>query len=357
MNAAESKKKMKDINFSFFTTIIQGDYYVILFNLLKANAIILDNELDVDYNAKKGLMSSYAWKFADENKDTEKMKKMVEDTINKRIAKEKKELFKFQNDAKLIQLKERMNEIFKDHHIPEYYSFSSTKSNDDNNDDNNEERNDPHYTDDHNAEECVSEDDGNKDDKGEGSEKKDAHEKGSSSNKQVIVLRKRVGETKSHDSFIPGSQPTFDLDISPLFDEVKKTNEVEKKMGKQQVKERVKLKSNYINKKVDTTDALTDIGKKRLREQVFYDDDDVILLIMNVQTLAPWLEVDTSVIDAYCSRLNYEERFKENNIKRNLFYTSMMVPRIIEDKKKDINKKIDGHYAFFSRHHRRSDET
>ncbi|GKD56012.1 hypothetical protein Tco_1289399 [Tanacetum coccineum] len=52
MNAAESKKKMKDVNFSFFTTITQGDYYVILFNLLKANAIILDNESDVDYSAK-----------------------------------------------------------------------------------------------------------------------------------------------------------------------------------------------------------------------------------------------------------------------------------------------------------------
>nr|GEW15580.1 hypothetical protein [Tanacetum cinerariifolium] len=68
-------------------------------------------------------------------------------------------------------------EIFKDPHILKYYCSSSTVSDDDNNDDNNgselgddkcdedciqmvrqaqeEERNDPHYTDDHNDEECV----------------------------------------------------------------------------------------------------------------------------------------------------------------------------------------------------------
>ncbi|GJZ09035.1 hypothetical protein Tco_0543318 [Tanacetum coccineum] len=202
MNAAESKKKIKDVNFSFFTIITQGDYYVILFNILKANAIILDNESDVDYNAKY-----------------------------------KDELFKFQNDAKLIQLKERMNDIFKDPHILEYYSSSSTKSNDDNDDDNNGseigDNNEISYG-------CYSDSSDEdyiqmKDDKGEGSEKK-------------MLMKRGV--------------------------------------------------------------------QKRLREQVFNDDDDVILLIINVQTLAPWLEVDTSVIDAYGSRLNYEERFKENNIKR-----------------------------------------
>ncbi|GKE47371.1 hypothetical protein Tco_1478629 [Tanacetum coccineum] len=52
MNASETKKKMKDVNFAFFPTIALGEYYVIVFNLLKVNAIILDNESDIDYNAK-----------------------------------------------------------------------------------------------------------------------------------------------------------------------------------------------------------------------------------------------------------------------------------------------------------------
>ncbi|GKB55855.1 hypothetical protein Tco_0912041 [Tanacetum coccineum] len=45
MNASESKKKMKDVELAFFPTVVAaGQYYVIVFNLLKANAVILDNE-------------------------------------------------------------------------------------------------------------------------------------------------------------------------------------------------------------------------------------------------------------------------------------------------------------------------
>ncbi|GJV51728.1 hypothetical protein Tco_1447469 [Tanacetum coccineum] len=68
-------------------------------------------------------------------------------------------------------------------------------------------------------------------------------------------------------------------------------------MGKQQEKEYVKLKSNYINKKVDTTDAVREDEKLVARsifdmqgnraEEVFNDDEGVILLSMNVQTVAP----------------------------------------------------------------------
>ncbi|GJZ64828.1 peptidase C48, SUMO/sentrin/Ubl1 [Tanacetum coccineum] len=141
MNTSESKKKMKDVSYAFFPLVVEGQYYVIVFNLLKANAEILDNEKDCDYNKyqevfdsvkalflkylKKhqhpcvdkltqekpakvlkfkwrteknkidsglytmmhiGLMSEYANKFGEDNKEEEKVKKMVEDAIKKRIA-------------------------------------------------------------------------------------------------------------------------------------------------------------------------------------------------------------------------------------------------------------------------------
>nr|GEW05801.1 hypothetical protein [Tanacetum cinerariifolium] len=54
-------------------------------------------------------------------------------------------LIKFQDDEKLLQLKQRMKEIFKEPEMPEYISSSSSESNDDNDDgsqlsDENEER-------------------------------------------------------------------------------------------------------------------------------------------------------------------------------------------------------------------------
>ncbi|GKC22566.1 hypothetical protein Tco_1024716 [Tanacetum coccineum] len=58
MNTSESKKKMKDVNFAFFLTVAEGQYYVIVFNLLKANAVILDNEKDNDFNKYKDVFDS-----------------------------------------------------------------------------------------------------------------------------------------------------------------------------------------------------------------------------------------------------------------------------------------------------------
>ncbi|GKD69534.1 peptidase C48, SUMO/sentrin/Ubl1, partial [Tanacetum coccineum] len=160
INTSESKKEMKDVSYAFFPIVVEGQYYVIVFNLLKANAEILDNEKDCDYNkyqevfdsvkalflkylkkhqhpcvdkltkekpakesqqqngrlallrkttdyltqmtnmrmryttkilmhemnTKRGLMSEYANKFGEDNKEEEKVKKMVEDAIRKRIA-------------------------------------------------------------------------------------------------------------------------------------------------------------------------------------------------------------------------------------------------------------------------------
>nr|GEZ20834.1 reverse transcriptase domain-containing protein [Tanacetum cinerariifolium] len=64
--------------------------------------------------------------------------------------------------------------------------------------------------------------------------------------------------------------------------------------------------------------------KKAQQEVVFNDDECTILFRMNIQSLAPGLEIDTSVIDAYVSILNYEEKFKMTNMKRHFFYKSMM---------------------------------
>ena len=61
------------------------------------------------------------------------------------------------------------------------------------------------------------------------------------------------------------------------------------------------------------------------REEVFNDDERTILFRMNIVSLTPGIEIDTSVIDAYVSILNYEEKFKMMNMKRHFFYTSMMV--------------------------------
>ncbi|GJR47257.1 peptidase C48, SUMO/sentrin/Ubl1 [Tanacetum coccineum] len=58
MNTSESKKKMKDVSYAFFPVVAEGQYYVIVFNLLKANAEILDNEKDCDYNKYQEVFDS-----------------------------------------------------------------------------------------------------------------------------------------------------------------------------------------------------------------------------------------------------------------------------------------------------------
>ncbi|GJX36503.1 hypothetical protein Tco_0248060 [Tanacetum coccineum] len=87
--------------------------------------------------------------------------------------------------------------------------------------------------------------------------------------------------------------------------------------------------------------------KRNSKEVVFNDDERMILFRMSIQSLAPGLEIDTSLIDTYVSILNYEEKFKMTNMKRHFFYTSMMVPGILEDKTKEIDMKIDAQYDRF----------
>ncbi|GKC84762.1 peptidase C48, SUMO/sentrin/Ubl1 [Tanacetum coccineum] len=122
------------------------------------------------------------------------------------------------------------------------------------------------------------------------------------------------------------------------------------------------LKSKYVKKTVNPAVELTKdeelLGRsifstqEEEEEEVFNDDESIILFRMNIKSLAPGLEIDTSVIDAYVSILNYEEKFKMTNMKRHFFYTSMMVPGILKDKTKEIEKKIDAQYdrSVFGRH-------
>nr|GEU85365.1 hypothetical protein [Tanacetum cinerariifolium] len=59
MNALESKKKMKDVELAFFPTVVAASqYYVVVFILLKANAVILDNEKHDGYNKYKEVFDS-----------------------------------------------------------------------------------------------------------------------------------------------------------------------------------------------------------------------------------------------------------------------------------------------------------
>ncbi|GJU39469.1 peptidase C48, SUMO/sentrin/Ubl1 [Tanacetum coccineum] len=59
MNASESKMKMKDVELAFFPKVVAaGQYYVIVFNHLKANAVTMDNEKHDDYNKYKEVFDS-----------------------------------------------------------------------------------------------------------------------------------------------------------------------------------------------------------------------------------------------------------------------------------------------------------
>nr|GEU99075.1 hypothetical protein [Tanacetum cinerariifolium] len=111
-------------------------------------------------------------------------------------------------------------------------------------------------------------------------------------------------------------------------------SEKKKKMG---------LKSKYVNKTVDPVVELTE-DEKLLGKSIFSTQEEEE---MNIQSLVPGLEIETSVIDVYVSIHNYEENFKTTNMKRHFFYTSMMVPGILEDKTKEIDKKIDAQYDRF----------
>ncbi|GKC65875.1 hypothetical protein Tco_1098473, partial [Tanacetum coccineum] len=101
---------------------------------------------------------------------------------------------------------------------------------------------------------------------------------------------------------LQGSQPTFDLGGSPTYEKMKIISEKKKKRG---------LKSKYVNKTMDPSVPLTEYEKllgrslfstqEEKEEEVFNDDERTILFRMNILSLAPRLEIDIQVIDAYVS--------------------------------------------------------
>ncbi|GKA84341.1 peptidase C48, SUMO/sentrin/Ubl1, partial [Tanacetum coccineum] len=342
---------------------------------------------------------------------------MLEENINN-ILIEKSEieekinesLIKFQDDEKLLQLKQRMKDIFKEPDMPEYLSSSSSESDDDNDDgsqlaDENEEsyRKETHSNDEDDVEIIaeVQKDERNETHyTAECSEKKDEQETGTSkkdeadNNKEEGMANKKATNQKINEEidpfddpkfgeyyiqnehlFVPtqtsaekkkdqtddvnwdsfleneeeiirkgrefsaeirkkaqqqereqkrkgkkekdqigsssqespvfgidnslqGSQPTFDLGASPTYEKMKILSEKKKKMG---------LKSKYVNKTVDPAVELTEDEKllgrsifstqEEEEEEVFNDNEGLILFRMNIQSLAPGLEIDTSVID------------------------------------------------------------
>ncbi|GJY15205.1 peptidase C48, SUMO/sentrin/Ubl1 [Tanacetum coccineum] len=250
-------------------------------------------------------------------------KSEIEEKINEN-------LIKFQDDEKLLRLKQRMKDIFIEPEMLEYLSSSSSKSDDDNDDgsqlaDENEERyrKEKHSND----VEIVAEEKfrnieekrtktllnvvKKKDEQETGNSKKDEHE---------MPEYLSSSSSKSNDDNDDGSQLADENEENPAVE----LTEDEKLLGR----------SIFITQEEE-------------EEEVFNDDEGMILFRMNIQSLARGLEIDTSVIDVYVSILNYEEKFKMMNMKRHFFYTSMMVPGILEDKTTEIDKKIDAQYERF----------
>nr|GEV82279.1 peptidase C48, SUMO/sentrin/Ubl1 [Tanacetum cinerariifolium] len=257
-------------------------------------------------------------------------KSKIEEKINEN-------LIKFQDDEKLLQLKQRMREIVKEPKIPEYLSSSSSESDDDKDDgsqlaNENEERYRKEKHSNHEDDvEIVTENDQTDDVVWESILENEeeiirkGHEFSAEQRKkaQQQERERKRRKKKEKDQIGSSSQdsPVFDIDNSLLG-----------------------LKSKYVNKTVDPTIELTKDEKllgriifstqEEEEEEVFNDDECTILFRMNIQSLAPGLKIDTSVIGAYVSTLNCEEKFKMTNMKHHFSYTSMMVPRILEDKTK-----------------------
>nr|GEX45392.1 peptidase C48, SUMO/sentrin/Ubl1 [Tanacetum cinerariifolium] len=171
--------------------------------------------------------------------------------------------------------------------------------------------------------------------------KREKHQTGSSSQESPVF---------GIDNSLQGSQPTFGLSASPTYEKIKIISEKKKKM---------EVNSKYVNKTVDPAVELTEDEKvlgrsifgtqEEEEEEVFNDDERMILFRMNIQSLAPGLEIDTSVIDEYVSILNHEEKFKMKNMKRHFFYTSMMMENDVKMQMEDVELSFfpiiaHGHY-------------
>ncbi|GKB49664.1 hypothetical protein Tco_0900417 [Tanacetum coccineum] len=341
-NTLGSCENSSTVNFTVLKNVFEGDELTYLhytkFDTLKVKrrlsafkswntSLLKKREITKLQNDYMGIGEIQDVGEGEEPNQKDELYEMLEENINN-ILIEKSEieekinenLIKFQDDETLLQLKQRMKDIFKEPDMPEYLSSSSSESDDDN-------------------------DDGSQlADENEESYRKETHSN-DEDDVEIVVEESPVFDI---DNSLQGSQPTFDLGASPTYEKMKILSEKKKKMG---------LKSKYVNKTVDPAVELTEDEKllgrsifstqEEEEEEVFNDNEGLILFRMNIQSLAPGLEIDTSVIDVYVSILNYEEKFKMTNMKRHFFYTSMMVPGILEDKTKEIDKKIDAQYDRF----------
>nr|GEU48234.1 reverse transcriptase domain-containing protein [Tanacetum cinerariifolium] len=357
------EKKSSSLKFSVLRNVFEGDDVSDIdwcSYILECASVL---KVDWSKTKKKGCCLLWASNVLDDKSE-------IEEKINEN-------LIKFQNDERPIQLRDKMTAIFKEPNIPEYHSSSLTESDDDDDDnsqvrDDNEnsygtqtdsveedhvqiitkaqqkERKNMQYTDEENDEKCVSqsEDELMKD---ENTECYDVDWESILENEEEIIRKgceysteqrkkaqqqereqKRKGKKEKDqigsssqdspvfgiDNSLLGSQATFDLAVELTEDE------------------------KLLERSIFST-------QEEEEEEVFNDNEHMILFRINIQSLALGIEIDTLVIDVYVSILNYEENFKMTNMKCHFFYTSMMVSGILEDKTKIIDKKIDAQYDRF----------
>nr|GEW38229.1 peptidase C48, SUMO/sentrin/Ubl1 [Tanacetum cinerariifolium] len=200
-------------------------------------------------------------------------------------------LIKFQDDEKLLQLKKRMKKTFKEPEMPEYLSSSSSESDDDN---------------------------------GDGSQLANVNEE--------IYRKEKHSNDEDDVEIVAEVQKDKRNETHYTVECIEKKDEHETETSKKDEANNNK-EEGMENTKAKNQKIVGEVQKDGRNEN---------------QNIAEWLEIDTSVIDAYVSILNYEEKkFKMTNMKRHFFYTSMMVPGILEDKTKEIDKKIDVGYDRF----------
>ncbi|GKC64508.1 hypothetical protein Tco_1097106 [Tanacetum coccineum] len=204
-------------------------------------------------------------------------------------------LIKFQDDEKLLQLKQRMKDIFKEPDMPEYLSSSSNESDDDNDDgsqlaDENEEsyrkethsnnqdnveiiaevqkdeRNETHYT-----TECKNEEEIIRKGREFSAEiRKKAQQQERERKRKGKKEKDQIGSSSQEspvfgkDNSLLGSQSTSDLGASTTYEKMKILSENKKKMG---------LKSKYVNKTVDPAVELTE-DEKLLGRSIFSTQEE-----------------------------------------------------------------------------------
>ncbi|GJU25544.1 peptidase C48, SUMO/sentrin/Ubl1 [Tanacetum coccineum] len=376
------------------------------------------SKLDWETKLKKGRCLLWASDVLNEIQDdvgegeepnqTEELYEMLEENIHI-ILTEKSEieekinenLIKFQDDEKLLQLKQWMKEIFKEPDMPKYLSSSSSEYDDDNDDgsqlaDENkesyrkekhsndeddveiiaeiqkDERNETHYTAEYEQETGTSKKDEADNNKEEGmANKKATNQKINEEidpfddpkfgeyyiqNEHLFVPTQTSAEKKKDqtddvnwDSFLENEEEIIRKGREFSAEIRKKAQQQERERKRKGKKEKDQIGSSSQESPVFGIDnslqaiELTE-DEKLLGRSIFNTQEEEE---MNIQSLAPRLEIDTLVIDVYVSILNCEEKFKMKNMKRHFFYTSMMVPGILEDKTKEIDKKIDAQYDRF----------